>query len=237
MPASVRSATARVAPGRRRRLARLLAVVLAFAVLGGGGWLLYGTTVFAVARVRVTGTEVLTKGDVRTVAGIRAGTPLARLDTDAVAKRVSELAPVARVAVRREWPDTLVILVTERAPFAVVPSSGGFLVLDRTGVVFDRAVDRPMELPLVEVARPGPRDTATRDALQVLAALTPQLRAVLVRLSAPSPTRIALRLTGGRSVVWGDAEHNEKKARVATVLLRHPARVMDVSAPDVVTTR
>jgi cell division protein FtsQ len=218
-------------------LLRLPAVVVALVVLGGGGWLLYGTEVFAVAQVRVSGTQVLTQDEVRAAAGIRRGTPLVRLDAAGAAGRVSELPPVARAVVRRQWPDTVTIRVTERTPVAVAPSPDGFLVLDRTGVVFDRVPVRPAELPLLELARPGPGDRATRDALSVLAALTPALRSVLVRLSAPSPTRISLRLTGGRVVVWGDSQQSEKKARVATVLLRHRVRVMDVSAPDVVTTR
>jgi cell division protein FtsQ len=224
-------------PSRRLRLLRSVAVVSVLTVLVAGGWVVYGTDVFAVSRVRVTGTHVLTSNEVRAVAGIRVGTPLARLDLETVTERLSRLAPVARVVVRRDWPDSVAIRVTERTPVAVTPGSGGFLVVDASGVVFDRVADRPVALPLMELARPGPGDATTRDALTVLAALTPQLRKVLVRLSAPSPTRITLRLTAGRSVVWGDAAHNDKKARVATVLLRRPVRVIDVSAPDVVTTR
>ncbi len=236
VPASWRAAVARV-PSRRLRLLRSVAVASLLIVLGAGGWVAYGTDVFAVSRVRVTGTDVLTPDEVRRVAGIRAGTPLARVDLETVTERLSRLAPVARVVVRRDWPDSVAIRVTERTAVAVVPASRGFLVVDASGVVFDRVANRPVELPLVELTRPGPKDQTTRDALTVLSALTPQLRKGLVRLSAPSPTRITLRLTNGRSVLWGDAAHNDKKARVATVLLRRPARIIDVSAPDVVTTR
>ncbi|MGH3656404.1 MAG: cell division protein FtsQ/DivIB [Micromonosporaceae bacterium] len=236
VPASIRSATARPVSPRRRRT-QLLAVLAVIAVLGAGSWVLYATSLFAVTEVRVAGTAVLDPSQVRDAAEVADGTPLARLDTGSIEARVAHLAPVASVSVVRDWPDAVVIRVTERTPVAVVKSSGGFIVLDGTGVPFDRVPQRPLELPLMELADPGPKDVTTRDALRVLKSLTPELRRVLVTLAAPSPTRIALRLTKGRSVVWGDAEQSEKKARVATVLLQRPVRIIDVSAPDVVTTR
>jgi cell division protein FtsQ len=90
----------------------------------------------------------------------------------------------------------------------------------------------------VKLARPGPDDVTTRAALRVLAALTPTLRGQLVALVADAPARIRLDLTGGRTVVWGDAEDSDTKARVATGLLARPGTVIDVSsAPDVVAVR
>lgn len=236
VPPSVRSATARPA-SPRRRLLRLIAVLAGLAVTATAAWVVYGTQAFAVTTVRVTGTEVLDPAQVRSAADVTAGTPLARLDTDAVGARVAKLAPVARVSVVRDWPDAVVIRVTERTPVAVVPASGGFLVVDGTGVPFHRVAERPPQLPLVELARPGPKDVTTRDALRVLESLTPQLRRVLVKLAAPAPTRITLHLTKGRSVIWGDAEESDKKARIASALLKRPVKIIDVSAPKLVTTR
>lgn len=240
VPASIRSATARIPSGRRyrrRRLIRLVGLLAAVGVSLTSLWVFYGTTVFGVSRVRVTGTKVLTVDEVRAAAGVSPGTPLAGLDVDTVTGRVSRLAPVARVVVWRDWPDTVRIQVTERTAVAVVPATSGYQVLDGAGVVFDRVAERPARLPLVDLADPGPGDTTTHDALGVLRALSPPLRQVLVKLSAPSPTRIRLHLTGGRTVLWGDAEDSGLKSRVATVLLRHRVRVIDVSAPEVVTTR
>ncbi|MGH3715478.1 MAG: cell division protein FtsQ/DivIB [Micromonosporaceae bacterium] len=237
VPSSVRSETESPLVVRRRRLLRWLTAIAVLTVIGLLTWVVYGTGVFAVAEVQVTGTKVLTPDQVRTAAAISTGTPLARLDTDGITDRVSALAPVARVEVDRQWPDTVLIRVTERTPVAVVPAGRRYAVLDASGVVFHSVGKRPPELPLVELTRPGPKDPVTRDALRVLAALTPQLRTVLVKLVAPSTTRIALHLTKGRTVLWGDAEHSVRKAQAATALLKRNPRVIDVSAPDVVTTR
>ena len=237
VPASVRTESERPSVTRRRRMLRLLAVLAALVLVTTTLWIVYGTGLLSVTTVRVTGVKVLTAEQVRTAAQVATGTPLARLDTGAISARVARLPPVAAVSVERDWPHSVVIRVRERDAAAVVPSGGRFLVVDATGVVFDIAAERPRELPLLDVSHPGPKDDATRDALHVLGALTPQLRSVLVKLSAPSPTRIQLHLTKHRTVIWGDAEHSTKKAQVATVLLKKPVRVIDVSAPDVVTTR
>jgi cell division protein FtsQ len=69
----------------------------------------------------------------------------------------------------------------------------------------------------------------------VLAALTPQLRGALARLEVAAPARISLSLSDGRTVIWGDATDNADKATAATAVLDKPGRVIDVSAPNLVT--
>jgi cell division protein FtsQ len=156
---------------------------------------------------------------------------------DAVRTRVRTLPSVADVVVWRAWPTTLVIDVSERVAVASVAVNGSYLILDAAGVVFTTATDRPRGLVLLRVTRVGPADPATLAALRVLAALTPALRSQLRELVADSSTRIRLELTGGRKVLWGDAEESELKARVATSLLSNSVRTIDVSAPEVVTVR
>ena len=52
------------------------------------------------------------------------GTPLARVDTEAVGARVRERVTVAEVSVRRSWPGTLTVEVVPRsaAPRGAKPS-------------------------------------------------------------------------------------------------------------------
>jgi cell division protein FtsQ len=213
----------------------LLALILL--ALGGLVWLVGFTSVLGVRTVDVTGASIAGTEQVRAVAAVVDGTPLARVDTDAVAERVRSLPSVASVDVGRSWPSTLTIAVTERVPVAVVAAGGAFLVVDATGVVFDQVAERPAGVVDLVVASPGPDDPATRAALRVLAALTPELRAQTVAVAAGSPYGIELRLTGERQVVWGADDQNERKALVATSLLTVDARIIDVSAPDVATTR
>jgi cell division protein FtsQ len=199
--------------------------------------LLIQTPLLAVRRFEVTGSSIVSAAQVIGVAAVPLGTPLARVDTGAVAGRVRTLAPVASVEVSRSWPSTLVIALTERVPVAVVAQpSGDFLVLDDTGTVFDQVVTPPeATLPIV-VTAPGPTDPATLAALRVLAALTPALRAAAAAVVASSAQDIQVRLRDGRVVVWGDASASPRKAQVATALLGRAAHRIDVSTPDVLVT-
>lgn len=237
VPDSVRRFTARARQRRLRALRPWLIGLAGAGLVAVSGVVVWATPLLGVDRIRVEGNHLVAPGEVRRAAGVPAGTPLARVDTAAVARRVAGLPPVQRARVRRDWPGALVVRVVERTAVAAAPDGTGFVVLDRTGVGFVRAANRPAGLPLVRLASPGPDDPATRAAMSVVGALTPELRAALVAVVAEAPTRIRLELSGGRAIIWGDATENETKARVATSLLRRPGQTIDVSAPDVVTVR
>jgi len=235
VPASVRRFMARA---RRRRLRAVapwgigaLIVVLA----GGLVWLALQTSVLGVDLIRVTGVQILSPDDVRAAAEVPTGTPLARVNTKAVAKRITKLAPVESVDIGRSWPNTLTVKVVERTSVAAVPQDKKFALVDRFGVVFLTVDDQPGDLPRLKVAQPGPGNPETTAGLQVLHDLTPELRAELVQVVVDAPARIRLELGKGRVVVWGDATQGELKARVATALLTRSGTQIDVSAPEVVT--
>ncbi|MDM4719976.1 FtsQ-type POTRA domain-containing protein [Micromonospora sp. WMMA1363] len=237
VPASTRRFMARA---RQRRMRAALPWAVAAGVLAFAGfvvWTLLGTGLFGVREVRVEGAELVTPVQVRDAAGVADGTPLARVDLAGTAGRIGDLPAVERAEVTRDWPDVLVVRVTERTGVAAVPRGGRFVVVDRAGVVFRTLSQRPEGLPLVRLAAPGPADSDTQAALEVLAALTPRLRAELVDVTVEGIARITLHLRGERRVVWGDATRGEDKARVTTALLDREAATIDVSAPDVVTFR
>ncbi|MEU7845107.1 FtsQ-type POTRA domain-containing protein [Micromonospora sp. NPDC049114] len=237
VPASTRRFMAR-ARQRRMRAALPWAVAAGvLALLALVAWTVLGTGLFGVRTVTVEGAKLVTDVQVRDAVGVPDGVPLARVDLAAAARRVGALAPVERATVSRDWPGTLVVRVTERTAVAVVPQADAFALVDRSGVAFQTVARRPAGLPLVRVSRPAADDPDTRAALEVLGALTPQLRAELVDLRVEGLARISLLLRGDRTVVWGDATRGTDKARVATALLDEDSDRIDVSAPDVVTFR
>ena len=103
----------------RRRLARRLVAlrpvligVAVVAAVGGLVYLFYFSSALAAEKVDVKGTDVLSPSQVRRVAQVPVGDPLARVDTDAVAARVEGLVAVRDVDVSRCWPDAVCIDVT-----------------------------------------------------------------------------------------------------------------------------
>ena len=228
---------------RRRRL--LIGAVAALVAAGSVAWILLGSPFLAVRTVRVDGAGALPAGQVAQVTGIRDGTPLARVDTDAAAAKVRELPQVAAVEVSRGWPHTVVVTVTERVPVAVVVSGGRRALVDRDGVVFDTITgDPPAGVVPLDVASPGPRDAATRAALAAVTALPGDVRGQVTGVVAHTPDGVTLALTDGRSVLWGSADQATRKAQVLGALLDRiaagdldPAGTLDVSTPGSVVLR
>lgn len=224
---------------RRTRLAVTLSVTALLVLAGVLGWVLLGTGLLGVRAVEVTGTRRLDAATVRSTAAIAPGTPLARVDTAAVAERIRRLPVVRSVAVERRWPRTVSIVVRERVPAAVRQQGPAYVLVDRSGVAFATVPRRPAGLPLVSApVDAGPAALqAALDVLDALDRLPAGLRAQVREVRAGTPEHVVVALSKGRSVVWGSAERGPRKAAVLGVLLRRKARVYDVSAPDAPTTR
>ena len=216
----------------RRWLAWRVVLVL-LAVVGAvvaGVWLVLFSSALSVTGVEVEGTGVLDPRQVRQVADVPTGSPLATVDLGAVATRVRRLVPVLSVDVSRSWPDQVRIDVTERTAIAVVARDGQVHGVDPDGVLFRRYPSRPPSLPLIRMGANTQAD-ALAEATLVIGALPGDLQARVQHLSAYTVDTISLRLRNGRIVRWGSAEDSADKARVLAVLLDQPASLYDVSVP------
>ena len=117
----------------------------------GSGWS-RSVRCSACARSTCAGAHEVTAEQVRAVAEIADGTPLVRLDTDAIRTRVEALPDVASAQVTTSFPSTVTITVTERVAVGVVAVvAGGFMLVDRTGDQFRHVDARPKHLPLFVV--------------------------------------------------------------------------------------
>jgi cell division protein FtsQ len=204
----------------------------------GLAWLVLLSPVLAVDDVQVAGTSRLVPEQVLAAADVDAGTPLARVDAAEIADRVrAQLPPAADVRVRRVWPSTLRLHVTERQPAAGVAREDGVLLVDAAGIGFATEPTLPPGVPSLELAHPGPQDPATRSALAVLAELPVELRGQLAVLRALSASDVEFVLGDGRTVVWGEPGDAVTKAAALEPLLRMEGSVFDVSAPGIAVRR
>jgi cell division protein FtsQ len=240
VPAGPRLAAKQKAQRRDRRhvvVRRSVWAVGAAAPLVLLGWIVLASSLLAVTTVKVTGEHRLTAAQIKEAARVAAGTPLARIDTKAVAKRIRALGPVADVTVSRAWPHTLTVSVVERQPVVAVPQGRSAVLLDSGGVALGTVTKIPKGVFKLEVSSPGPSDDTTRAALTVLRGLPKPLVAQLYSMRAASPEQVTLLLRGGRTVLWGGDESGPEKASALAALLKMPGTVFDVSAPGVVTRR
>ncbi|GAA2569000.1 cell division protein FtsQ/DivIB [Pseudonocardia hydrocarbonoxydans] len=224
---------------RRRRVAALAGVLVLLALLAAGvRVLVYDLGLLDVEGVEITGTLDVPQADVLAAAAVVPGGPLAAVDTAGIAARVAQLPGIGSVEVGRGWPHTVTIAITERTAVAVAGTPQGPMPVDATGVVYPAPV--APGLPQLTFGAVGPDDPSTRAALDVLAALPPELRAqvgtVDVTVGGGIP-QVALGLTEDRRVRWGPAEESARKAAVLAALLTQPGRVYDVTSPALPTVR
>jgi cell division protein FtsQ len=239
------SPTTRARPRRPRTRWRAAFFALAgVALVGGVGWALLGNRVLVVRSVTVTGTHLLTPGQVIAAADVPLGTPLLSVDAGAVTRRVEAIGNVASATVTEDWPDHLVITVTERVPaVAVRMAGGGYDLVDPAGVVVRYTKARPAALPVLVTSVPGsalrgnPEVSAAAD---VLAELQPWLARQVAEVRAVAvpagPQQVTLSLRDGKTVQWGSVGNAAQKNRELSILL--PGRVsdVDVSAPGTAVT-
>ena len=127
---------------------------------------------------------------------------------------------------------------------ATVQGADGYQVLDNEAVVLERVPEAPSGLvTIVPDKTDGASGSQTISAKQVAAvtqvvgSLTPQTLAQVASGSATEAGQVTLTMSNGASVVWGDTQDNELKARVLATLMTTSASIYDVSSPHRPTTR
>ena len=224
-------------PVRRRTpgkyLRRRLIVIGVMLVVTALVYVVMFTPVLGVKEVEVSGVQELTVEEVRSIAAVVPGTPLARLNTDEIAARVLELPRVAAVDVGRSLPNTVEIAVIERTPVAYVVAQDGFHLVDGEGVDYAVKTKAPAGLPTLKAVE----QSAVVAGVQVLAAAPAKLRKSVKSVSADSAHDVRLTLRDGRVIKWGGVEESPRKAAVIGVLLTRPGKVYDVAAPEFPTIR
>jgi cell division protein FtsQ len=208
----------------------VIASVLLVALVAGAVWLVFISSVLTVKKVDVQGVSFLSREQILTAAEVPTGGHLAQLDLEAIRSRVSALAPVRHVDVSREWPDGVLIKVTERHAVAVVALDGRYQAMDSDGVLFRSYPRPPAGMPRV-VASASIGSTALAEAARVIAALPPGLAGRVDHVGVRGIDQVTLTMRGGATVIWGSDGESALKAEVLVKLLAHPARVYDVSVP------
>jgi cell division protein FtsQ len=222
--------------GRTRRRDRWKVAFCAIAAVGlvvGVAWALLGSSFFVVRSVRVSSSATVPGAIVLAAAGVRLGTPLIRIDTGAVARRVERITQVQSARVTTSWPDAVVIWIKPRTAVLAVAANGGFDRMDRYGVVLGWVSARPRGLVLL--ASPGPAGSlrgneAVFSAGTVVGVLPTWLRHRVTAVRAAGAT-VTLLLRGGETVTWGGPGRAAEKAAELAILLRTGARSYDVSDP------
>lgn len=220
-------------PPGDRRLRRVLIVLAVLVVLAAVlTWVVAFSSLFGVRSVTVRGAHVLSPRTIERIADVTHGTPLVRLDTDAITRRVERLTDVESAQVDTSFPSTVIITVRERTAVGYTRVAGKDMLVDHTGYQY-RGVDRPPpHLPRFVVPHGNAARSAGAAVATAAAALPAKLLHRITSIQALDPGSITLVLRDQRVVRWGSAARSADKARVLPILLTRSGTHIDVTDPD-----
>jgi cell division protein FtsQ len=170
----------------------------------------------------------------RAALGISKGDPILGFSLDAVRRNVEKLSWVDQATIERRLPDTVVVQLVERRPFAIWQNQGRFVLIDRDGqTVTNEDVAQFRQLPLVVGAGAPAAATPLIDALMA----RPELMARLVAAVRVGERRWNLQLRGGMNVMLPEGHEPEAIDRLMALqqdhaLLDRPLEVVDMRLPD-----
>lgn len=212
-----------------RLLGPTVAIVFLLGALLAGLYTLMTSPYFEVRQLSVSGTATVEPGDLVDVAPLR-GQNLFRLDTTALTAEIERHPRVARVSVRRRPPDTVVVEVREREPWAAWRSGPATFLVDREGYVLGQGSPATEMLTVVQPSPPYPQPGERVDpqTLRLAADLALRLPAAIgeeVRLFEYAPgAGLAVTTKQGHRARVGDGADLDYKLAVWSAVLKDGPR-------------
>jgi cell division septal protein FtsQ len=159
----------------------LSAVVWAALRLVNRGQLHLSDGLFRIETVQVEGVSAGRAADVRAMIKRQTNLSLRELDLEKIQTALMPLRWVKEVRLRKEWPDALVVRVTERTPLAWVEDrmpagteKGHYRLVDEDGVELDALGHPAAGFPVIRLSPasniPDPGQTRLKAGIQVLKA-------------------------------------------------------------------
>ncbi len=212
----------------RSRLGKLI-VVLALVAMVAGSVAALRSPLLDVDHIEVSGAGQTSPDAIVAASGVRRRMAMGDVALGASSRRVASLPWVLRATVRRRWPGTVQIKVTERRPQVEIRAGGGgWLLVDGTGRLLARSrAGRPglVQLTGTETASPGRWLAAQwNGALHVATSLPSDLRPQVTGVRRVGTEGIGLRLFDGIEVTLGSGEDSDAKLEALRTLLAQPDR-------------
>jgi cell division protein FtsQ len=231
------------------KLGHALAKFLIMAVIISGcylGWLAYTWVVrseaFQIAGVDVSGVKHLRENELKNIAGVFTGQNIFRVDLEEAARRARANPWIREARIYRRLPNRVSMVVSERAPAAVLDTGTGRYLVDGEGVVIDRLAPESASawpLPAVAIkdykARPGDQVTTEgmAEALTLIAELSArggwELSEITIKANSPEALSVAY---AEHEFKIGSGNYAEKLRRLAEVMTDVKQRGLNIAYVD-----
>ena len=222
--------------GRRRREKKRKRIFFVTAFFVAAMFAIYATYFsnwLTVKKISVIGNQIASSALIQTEAAIELGTPLARVDSDAINRNLADISSVDHVEVRRAWPNEIVLAVSERVAIATIKKSNYWVFVDAKGVEYGKTFNQPKNLMVFKVSKKAARV----EVAKVFNSMPGWIKSQIKTVVAKSRDDVRILLSGSRQAIIGDSSRLERKFAVLKVLMTRKANIYDVSAPDVPVTR
>ncbi|WP_018297078.1 cell division protein FtsQ/DivIB [Corynebacterium lubricantis] len=205
-----------------------VAVVAIIAVILSA--VVYFTPAFSVRQYEVEGNKHVTTEQVIEATNVAEGQILAQVNVEQAARQVVALPWVRTVTVKRGWPSSLKVEVTEHEAVAFTREGDGPHLLNQAGSEF--AIEEPPQ-EAVEITGSARGDEAARiSAVEIASSISTETRTQISAIEAEGPYRFIVALNDGRQVVWGASEDNHDKALALDTVLGREGQEFDISNPS-----
>lgn len=176
---------------------------------------------FEIKKIYVKGTNHLTINQVLELANIQPGINILKVNSSKIKEGLSAHPWIKDVQVERKLPSTVNVYIQEREGVAIVPSVGGYLVVDETGVVL-KSMEHLGQLVLPVITNVNLEENLpygekiknkqTKDVLGIINQLPEVVHARVAEIAvAEGITFFAM---GGLEIRLGTVEHIDKKLQI-----------------------
>lgn len=165
-----------VAESRARSSLRRLGVVIVVAMAIAVVLWTFRSPFLSIHEISIVGADVVDVGGLLAEAGITQGLPLVEVDTEHVEAHLLSNPWVAQAAVVRDWPEGLIVRITERVAVGWVETTSGWARVASDGVILAQGTP-PEDAARIVGSPPGEAAANTRvaAAASFLATLSPAL--------------------------------------------------------------
>jgi cell division protein FtsQ len=170
----------------------------------------------------------------RAALGVSKGDPIVGFSLEEARLRIEKLSWVSHATVERHLPGTIVVVLSERRPFAVWQNQGKYVLVDRDGaLVTDEEVAKFRDLPWIV----GPGAPAAARVLLDALIERPSIQTRIVAAMRISERRWTLRMKNGTDIMLPETHEVEALDRLLslqqdTALLDRPLLAIDMRLGD-----
>lgn len=134
----------------KKVLLLLLKIILIIGILAGIGAFLFVSPVFNITEIRVENSNKISENTYISLSEIQIGENIFRISKSKIIEQIKQESYVENVEVKREYPGTVVITVTERTPAYMIEKNGGMCAyIDKNGYNLETTT-QALDIPILK---------------------------------------------------------------------------------------